>query len=66
LESKEKHIQELIQSVVDIKGNNDIINNLTAHKECKTDSANEKLQKELEAMKAKYEVLKIEHELELN
>jgi hypothetical protein len=59
---KEKQIQELIQNVGDLKSNYDIINNLTAHKECKTDSANDKLQKELDAMKAKFEALKIEHE----
>jgi hypothetical protein len=62
LESKEKQIQELIQSVVDIKNKDDIINNLSAHKECKSDSTNDKLQKELDVMKAKFEALKIEHE----
>jgi phage host-nuclease inhibitor protein Gam len=62
LESKEKQIQELIHNVGDLKRNFDIINNHTAHKDCKTDSTNEKLQKELDAMKAKFEALKIEHE----
>jgi L-fucose mutarotase/ribose pyranase (RbsD/FucU family) len=62
LESKGKQIQELIQSVVDLKNKDDIINNLTAHKECKTDSTNDNLQKELDAMKAKFKALKIEHE----
>jgi hypothetical protein len=62
LESKEKQIQELIQSVVDIKNKDDIINNLSANKECKSDSTNDKLQKELDVMKAKFEALKIEHE----
>jgi hypothetical protein len=62
LESKEKQIQQLIQSVVDLKSKDDIINNLKAHKECKTDSTNDKLQKELDAMKAKFEALKIQHE----
>jgi hypothetical protein len=62
LESKEKQIQELIQNVGDLKSNYDIINNLTSHKECKSDLTNDKLQKELDDMKAKFEALKIEHE----
>jgi hypothetical protein len=62
LESKEKQIQELIQNVGDLKSNYDIINNLTIHKESKSDSTNDKLQKELDAMKAKFEALKIQHE----
>jgi hypothetical protein len=45
-----------------LKKKDDIINNLTAHKECKTDSTNEKLQKELDNMTANFEALKIQHE----
>ena len=60
LESKEKQIQELISSIGDLKRKDEIINNLTIHKENKNDSTtNDKLRKDLEAMTAKYEALKI-------
>ena len=64
--SKEKQIQELIQSIGDLKKKDEIINNLTSHIECKTDSAHEKLQKDLDTMTAKYEALKTQHELQFN
>ena len=44
----------------------EIIKNLSTHKDCKSDSTNDKLQKDLEAMTAKYEALKIQHESEMN
>ena len=66
LVSKEKQIQELIQSIGDLKKKDEIINNLTSQKERKTDSAHEKLQKDLDTMTAKYEALKTQHELQFN
>ena len=62
--SKEKQIQELIQTIGDQKSNYNIIENLTSHKECKPDSAHDNLQKDLDAMTAKYEALKTQHESE--
>jgi hypothetical protein len=60
---KEKYIQELISSIGDhLKNKDEIIKDFTSHKECKTDSNNDKLQKELEVITAKYEALKIQHE----
>ncbi len=66
MESKEKEIKELIQSIFDLKKKDDIINNLSSHKECKQDSINEKLQNDLDAMTAKLEALKTQHESEFN
>lgn len=48
------------------KSKNEIINNLTIHKECKPDSSHEKIQKELDEMKAKFEVQKSHHVAALN
>jgi hypothetical protein len=62
--SKEKQIQELIQSIGELKSNYDIIDNLTSHKECKTNSAHDNLQKDLDNMTTKYEALKTQHESE--
>jgi hypothetical protein len=62
--SKEKQIQELIQTIGDLKSNYNIIENLTSHKECKPDSAQDNLQKDLDTMTAKYEALKTQHESE--
>ena len=53
-----------MQTIGDLKSNYNIIENLTSHKECKTDSAHDNLQKDLDAMTAKYEALKIQHESE--
>ncbi len=66
MESKEKEIKELIQSIFDLKKKDDIIINLSSHKECKSDSTQEKLQKDLDAMTAKFEALKTQHESEFN
>jgi hypothetical protein len=66
LESKEKQIQELIKSIGDLKSIGEIINNPTDYKERKTDSAYEKLQKDLDAMTAKYDALKTQYESEFN
>jgi polyhydroxyalkanoate synthesis regulator phasin len=49
-----------------MKANYDVINNLTNHRECKTGSAHEKIQKELDEMIAKYEAQKAQHESELS
>jgi hypothetical protein len=64
--SKEKENKELIQSIFDLKKKDEIISHLTNHKECKPDSSHEKLQKELDAMTAKFEAQKIQHESEMN
>ena len=61
LESKEKEIKELIKSIFDLKKKDDIINNLSSHKECKPDSTHEKLQQDLNTMTAKFEALKSQH-----
>jgi hypothetical protein len=52
LELKENQIQELIQSIGELKSKDEIINYLTSHKECKTDFAHDKLQEDLESMTA--------------
>ena len=49
-----------------MKKKDDIINNLSSHKECKPDSTLEKLQKDLDAMTAKFEALNTQHESEFN
>ena len=59
--SKEKQIEELIQSIGDLKSNFHVINNLTTHKEYKTDSANDKLQKDYDTLIANHEALKTQH-----
>jgi hypothetical protein len=59
-------IKDLIKSIGDLKSKDEIINNLTTHNECKPDSSHEKLQKELDEMKAKFEVQKRENETALN
>jgi hypothetical protein len=64
--SKEKQIQDLIKIIGDLKSKDEIINNLTIHKECKPESSHEKLQRELDEMKAKFEAQKREHETALN
>ncbi len=66
MESKEKEIKELIQSIFELKKKDDIINNLSSHKECKPDSTLEKIQKDLDAMTAKFEALKTQNESEFN
>ncbi len=66
MESKEKEIKELIQSIFDLKKKDDIIKNLSSHKECKPDSNHEKLQKDLDAMTAKFEAQKTQNESEFN
>jgi hypothetical protein len=55
-------MQELISSIGELKSKDEIIKDLTTHIDCKTDSTNDKLQKKLDAMTAKYEALKIQHE----
>jgi hypothetical protein len=58
LESKEKKIEDLIKSIFDLKKKDEIIDNLSSHKECKSDSAHEKLQHDLDTMTANFEALK--------
>ena len=53
-----------MQTIGDQKSNYNIIKNLTSHKECKPDSAQDNLQKDLDTMTAKYEALKTQHESE--
>ena len=57
MESKEKKIEDLVQSIFDLKKKDEIISNLSNHKECKSDSAHEKLQHDLDTMTANFEAL---------
>jgi hypothetical protein len=41
-------------------------NNLTSHQKCLTESSPDNLQKDLDAIIAKFEALKTQHEVELN
>jgi hypothetical protein len=43
-----------------------MINNLTTHQECLTESTPDNLQKDLDAIIAKFEALKTQHQVEFN